>query len=270
LSLVPREDPIAFVRAHTVLRPVPHAPELFLHVADEVTPIWKLTEEALGEIGLAPPFWAFAWAGGQALARYVLDHPEEVRGRTVLDFATGSGLAAIAAAKAGATEVIGCDIDPFCAAAVALNAEANGVTIGFTADDLLQAPPPAVDVILAGDVCYEKPMAESVLAWLRAAHARGTRVLIGDPNRSYFPRAELVRLAEYSVPTTRELEDQEIKRSGVWTLGWNRGATARTGAGIPAGPSRRRGGRVRGRTPGPHSCARPCRRWRRAAMARPI
>jgi predicted nicotinamide N-methyase len=214
----PREAPLGFVQAHTVLRPVPHAPELALHVADEVTPIWKLTEEALGEIGLAPPFWAFAWAGGQALARYVLDHPEAVRGRTVLDFATGSGLAAIAAAKAGAAMVTGCDIDPFCAGAVALNAEANGVTIRFTAEDLLDAPPPAVDVILAGDVCYEKPMAERVLAWLHAARAQGALVLIGDPNRSYFPRSELVQLAEYSVPTTRELEDQEIKRSGVWTL----------------------------------------------------
>jgi predicted nicotinamide N-methyase len=148
----------------------------------------------------------------------VLDHPEEVAGCTVVDFATGSGLVAIAAMKAGAASVLASDIDGFCADAVALNAAANGVRVAFTDRNLLDAPPPAASVILAGDICYEKPVAERVQAWLRAAHASGARVLIGDPGRSYFPRTGLDQLAEYRVPTSRELEDQEVKRTGVWTL----------------------------------------------------
>ncbi len=212
------EDPEAFIRANTALRPVPHAPEIRLHVAAEITPIWKMTEEALSELGLAPPFWAFAWAGGQAVARYVLDNPGEVGGKTVLDFASGSGLCAIAAMLAGASRVLACDIDPFCRAAIALNAEANGVVVSSTIADLLDRAPPAVEVILAGDICYEKPLAERVLVWLAAAHAAGTRVLIGDPSRTYFPRQGLRRLAQYEVQTTRELEDFEIKRTGVWTF----------------------------------------------------
>lgn len=211
-------DPAAFIAANTRLQPVPHAPEISLHLADEVTPIWRLTEEELGELGLPPPFWAFAWAGGQALARYLLDHPREAADRRVLDFATGSGLVGIAAMKAGAASVLCADIDPFCAAAVAANAAANGVTLDFTAEDLLDAPPPEVDVICAGDVCYEKPMTDRVLAWLARAKANGSRVLIGDPGRTYFPREGLAFLAEYRVPTTRELEDQEVKRSSVWAL----------------------------------------------------
>jgi predicted nicotinamide N-methyase len=211
-------DPVAFIRDNTRLQPVPHAPEISLWLADEITPIWRLTEEELGEMALPPPFWAFAWAGGQAVARWILDHPHEVAGKTVLDFATGSGLVAIAAMKAGAASALGCDIDPFCEAAVALNAESNGVAVAFTGDDLLDAPPPRVDVICAGDVCYEKPMTERVLAWLAVAKANGTRVLIGDPNRTYFPREGLTFLAEYQVPTTRELEDQAIKRSAAWAL----------------------------------------------------
>ncbi len=211
-------DPAAFIAANTRLQPVPHAPEISLWLADEVTPIWRLTEEELGELGLPPPFWAFAWAGGQALARYLLDHPEEVAGKRVLDFAAGSGLVGIAAMKAGAASVLCADIDPFCAAAVRANADANGVTLRFTADDLLDSPPPDVDVICAGDVCYERPMTERVLAWLARAKAGGARVLIGDPGRTYFPREGLTFLAEYRVPTTRELEDQEVKRSAVWAL----------------------------------------------------
>lgn len=211
-------DPAAFIAANTRLQPVPHAPEISLWLADEVTPIWRLTEEELGELGLPPPFWAFAWAGGQALARYLLDHPHEVAGKRVLDFAAGSGLVGIAAMKAGAASVLCADIDPFCAAAVAANAAANGVRLDFTDDDLLDAPPPEVDVICAGDVCYERPMTERVLAWLARAKANGARVLIGDPGRTYFPREGLTFLAEYRVPTTRELEDEEVKRSAVWAL----------------------------------------------------
>ena len=212
------EDPEAFIRSNTALLPVPHAPEIRLFVADEITPIWRLTEERLDELGIAPPFWAFAWAGGQAIARYLLDHPHEAHGRTVLDFASGSGLCAIAAMKAGAARVLACDIDPLCRAAIALNAEANGVTVSSTIADLLDGPPPPVELILAGDICYEKPVAERVLTWLTAAHASGARVLIGDPGRTYFPKQGLVRLADYQVATTRELEDFEIKRTGVWTF----------------------------------------------------
>ena len=211
-------DPTAFILQNTRLQAVPHAPEISLWLADEITPIWRLTEEELGELGLPPPFWAFAWAGGQAVARWLLDNPSEVAGKSVLDFATGSGLVGVAAMKAGAASVLGTDIDPFCGAAVALNAEANGVAMAFTDQNLLDAPPPPVDVICAGDVCYEKPMTERVLDWLGQARANGTRVLIGDPGRTYFPKSGLEFLAEYRVPTTRELEDQEIKRSSVWAM----------------------------------------------------
>ncbi|PTT12245.1 class I SAM-dependent methyltransferase [Caulobacter sp. HMWF025] len=208
----------AFILENTRLQPPPHAPELVLHLADEITPIWKLTEEALEELGLPPPFWAFVWAGGQALARYVLDHPEIVAGKTVVDFATGSGIVAIAAMQAGAARVLANDIDSFCQAAVALNARANGVVLDFTDANLLNAPPPAADVLLAGDICYEKPMAEAVMAWLRQGRAAGATVLIGDPGRTYFRKDDLVKLAEYQVETTRELEDFAVKRTSVWTL----------------------------------------------------
>jgi predicted nicotinamide N-methyase len=152
------------------------------------------------------------------VARYVLDHPHEVVGRSVLDLATGSGLVAIAAMKAGAKSVLAADIDGFCQAAVELNAAVNAVAVDFTSGDLLDGPPPAVEVILAGDIAYEKPMAARAFAWLRSAHDTGIRVIVGDPGRSYFPRDGLVRLAEYEVPTTRELEDMEVKRTGVWTF----------------------------------------------------
>lgn len=209
-----------FILEHTRLQRPPHTPELQLHLADEVTPIWRLTEEALAEIGLPPPFWAFAWAGGQALARYILDNPAVVASQPVIDFASGSGLVAIAAAKAGAARVLAADIDAFCGAALEVNARVNGVCVDFTGDNLLDAPPPAwARVILAGDICYEKPLADQVMGWLAEARAGGATVLIGDPGRSYFPReGGLVKLAEYQVPTTRELEDFEVKKTAVWTL----------------------------------------------------
>jgi len=173
-------------------------------------------------MGLPPPFWAFAWAGGQGLARWLLDNPAEVAGTRVLDLAAGSGLVGIAAIRAGAASVLCADIDPFCAAAVALNAEANGVTLAFTDADLLDGAPPDVEVICAGDVFYEQPMAGRVLAWLSRAADRGTRVLVGDPLRTYFPKQGFDLLAEYAVPTTRELEDDAVKRTRVWTLSANR------------------------------------------------
>ena len=214
-GLAARRD---FILANTRLQRPPHTPELQLYLADEITPIWRLTEEELDRLGVPPPFWAFAWAGGQAVARYLLDHPGEVAGRPVTDFATGSGLVAIAAMKAGAASAQGSDIDVFSQAAVALNAAANGVNVDFTDRDLLDAPPPADAVITAGDICYEQPLADRVLDWLRGAHEAGARVLIGDPGRTYFPKTGLVQLAEYQVETTRELEDFAVKRTGVWTF----------------------------------------------------
>ncbi|MCR5877477.1 methyltransferase [Phenylobacterium sp. J367] len=214
----------AFIIENTRPQHPPHTPELVLQLADEITPIWRMTEEALAEIGLPPPFWAFAWAGGQALARYVIDHPEIVAGKRVVDFASGSGIVGIAALKAGAAQVLCADIDPFCDAALTLNAEANRVSADFTDANLLDAPPPRwADVLLAGDICYEKPLADRVLAWLAEGRAAGADVLIGDPGRSYFPRAKdgyggLVKLAEYQVATTRELEDFEVKKTSVWRL----------------------------------------------------
>lgn len=208
-----------FIVANTRLQRPPHVPELALHLADEITPIWQMTEEALAEIGLPPPFWAFAWAGGQALARYLLDSPEVVAGKRAIDFACGSGVVGIAAMKAGAAEVLCADVDAYCEAAVALNARANGLACGFEGRDLLDAPPPAwAQVILAGDICYEKPLADRVMAWLHVARAAGASVLIGDPGRSYFPRSGLDKLAEYQVPTTRELEDMAVKKTAVWAL----------------------------------------------------
>jgi len=217
MRLTPANAP-DFIAANTRLQAVPHTPEISLWLADEITPLWRLTEEELGAMGLPPPFWAFAWAGGQALARWLLDHPDQVAGMRVIDLATGSGLVAVAAMKAGAASVLAADIDPFCAAAVAANARSNGVEIAFTDANLLDAPPPPADLICAGDVFYEKPMAEAVLKWLKQAQANGTRVIVGDPGRTYFPKSGLTLLAEYTVPTTRELEDQEVKRSRVWSL----------------------------------------------------
>jgi predicted nicotinamide N-methyase len=208
-------DPVAFILAETRLRPVPHAPEIALHVADEATELWQRTEEELGEIGLPPPFWAFAWAGGQALARYILDHPETVRGRRVLDFASGSGLVAIAAMKAGAAHVTACDIDPFAIAAIGLNANANGVAVTPLAADII-GQDEGWDAVLAGDICYERDLAIRVTEWLLSLSQRGATVLIGDPGRSYLPKDRLENLAVYEVPVTRTLEDSDIKKSIVW------------------------------------------------------
>jgi predicted nicotinamide N-methyase len=208
-------DPVAFIRSETRLRPVPHAPEISLHVADEATELWQKTEEELGEIGLPPPFWAFAWAGGQALARYILDHPETVRGRRVLDFASGSGLVAIAAMKAGAAEVTACDIDSFAIAAIGLNAEANGVSINPLQADIV-GQDGGWDTVLAGDICYERDLADRVVNWLYSLSQKGATVLIGDPGRSYLPKERLENLAVYEVPVTRTLEDSDIKKSSVW------------------------------------------------------
>ena len=206
-----------FILDNTALMAPPHVPEVTLRLADEAHDLWRRTEDELAAIGLPPPFWAFAWAGGQGLARYLLDHPASVRGRRVLDFATGSGLVAIAAAKAGAAVVTGADIDPFCEAAMRLNAQANEVEVGFTAADLVGTGG-GWDVVLAGDVFYDKPFAERLTPWFMSLKARGAEVLVGDPGRAYLPRAGLERLAAYEVPVTRALEDTEVKRTTVWRV----------------------------------------------------
>jgi predicted nicotinamide N-methyase len=207
----------AFILANTApIRP-PHVPEVALRLADEAHELWLKTEDELQGMGLPPPFWAFAWAGGQGLARYVLDHAETVRGRHVLDFACGSGLVGIAALKAGAAHVVCTDIDPFCRPAVALNARLNGVAPAFTDADLTGSDA-GWDVVLAGDVFYDRALAERLMPWFGSLAARGATVLVGDPGRSYLPRGGLTEVARYEVPVTRALEDAEVKRTIVWAL----------------------------------------------------
>jgi predicted nicotinamide N-methyase len=211
-------DPTLFVRSNTVVSAPPLVPEIRLHLATEITPIWQATEDTLARSGLPPPYWAFAWAGGQALARFLLDHPERVAGRSVLDFGAGSGLVAIAAAKAGAASVLAAEIDDFAAAAIAANAALNDVSILVTMADVLETVVPQWEIVTAGDVCYERPMAERVTAWLRGLAARGVLVLLGDPGRAYLPSEGLVERARYIVPTSRELEDRDTRDGVVWQV----------------------------------------------------
>lgn len=208
-----------FIQANTKLLPVPLVPEIRLHLAEESLPIWQKTEEELGAINVPPPYWAFAWAGGQALARHLLDQKSLVAGRQVLDLGAGSGIAAIAAAKAGAAAVLAAEIDIYAIAAIALNAEANGVALSTIAGDLLAETAPAgCEVILVGDLFYERMLAERVLRYIERAQARQLLVLVGDPRRSYFPRDRFEAIAAYEVPVTRELEDAQSKRTTVWRL----------------------------------------------------
>ena len=211
-------DPAIFVRRNTAITAPPLVPEIRLHLATEITPIWQATEETLARSALPPPFWAFAWAGGQALARYLLDYPEVVAGRSVLDFGAGSGLVAIAAAKAGAVCVLAAEIDHFAAAAIAANAALNEVAIAVTTADVLDTCDPRWEVVTAGDVCYERPMADRVTAWLRVLAAGGGLVLLGDPGRAYLPSHGLHERARYLVPTSREIEDRESRDGVVWEV----------------------------------------------------
>lgn len=211
-------DPARFIRANTALHEPPLIPEIRLHLASEIVPIWQMTEEELEKSGLPPPFWAFAWAGGQALARYILDNPEIVHERRVLDFGSGSGLIAIAAMKAGAASVLAADIDAFAAAAIALNAGTNNVAVTATTEDLVGAENRGWDVILVGDMCYEGPLAARIEAWLRKLADEGTAVLIGDPGRTYLPKSGLEKLVSYAVKTTRELEDTDVRNTSVWRV----------------------------------------------------
>ena len=212
------KDPAAFIRANTELLHPPLVPEIVLHLASEIVPIWRKTEEELAAEGVPPPFWAFAWAGGQALARWVLDHPESVRGRRVLDFASGSGLSAVAAAKAGAAVVIANEIDAFAITAITINAKVNDVRVECVHDDLIGRDD-GWETVLAGDVCYEREMSAKVFEWLRRLAARGATVLVGDPGRNYLPKGDMSEIAVYDVQTTRELEDREVRRTKVWRVG---------------------------------------------------
>lgn len=210
-------DRPSFIRRHTRLMPVPLVPEISLYMADDATELWQHTEADLDAVGLPPPFWAFAWAGGQALARYLLDRPELVQGARVLDFASGSGLVAIAAVMAGAGGSTANDIDPFALAATVLNAEVNGVAVDICSNDLLMRDD-GWDVVLAADIFYERDTAGAVTAWLHRAAKRGADVLVGDPGRTYFDRSLFEPLARYDVPVMRSLEDADVKASSVWLL----------------------------------------------------
>lgn len=211
----------AFVARHTRLRPVEGVDGIRLHLADDVEPVWHAIEDATGAEGAPIPFWAFAWAGGLALAAYVQRHPDAVADRRVLDMATGSGLVAIVAARAGAAHVDAADVDPFAEAAVALNQRANRVHLSFIRRDLLEEPPPDVDVLLAADTWYEGPLAERMLPWLRAAATSGTTVLVGDPGRAYLPEpavASFEQLWRTDVQTTTTLEDRSVVPASVFRV----------------------------------------------------
>ncbi len=204
-----------FVRAHTRLAPVPFVPELRLYQADEVIALWERTEAA--GVDQPPPFWAFAWAGGQALARHLLDDPELVSGRSVLDLATGSGLVALAAARAGAAPVTANDVDPLSLAAAGANADANGIRLDLLEGDLLDGDE-KYGVVLAGDVFYSREMARRVLPYLRRAAGRGSLVLVGDPGRAYLPVDGMIRRAAYDIPVIEDLESVPIRRTTVWQV----------------------------------------------------
>lgn len=212
------QDPVAFILKETRVKPVPHAEEILLHVADEAMDLWQKTEEELGDLGLPPPFWAFAWAGGQGLARYILDNPALVSGKRVVDFACGSGLVGIAAMKAGAAACHCVDIDPFALEATRLNAELNKVSLSAETADITEAAVPEADLVICGDVFYDRQMADKVLGFLDRLQAAGIDVLVGDPGRSYLPQDRLLELAAYQVPVVGALEDNEIKRTRVFRL----------------------------------------------------
>jgi predicted nicotinamide N-methyase len=207
----------AFVLANTAPLPVPHCPTITLHLAHEAVALWQLTEAELEAQGLPLPFWAFAWAGGQGLARYILDNRDMVAGKSVLDLASGSGLVGIAAKLAGASRVMCADIDPFCKEAIALNATLNQVELEVTVTDLIGTDVD-YDVILVGDLFYEREIAAPLFLWLQALHAEGTHILIGDPGRTYLPKSGLTAVADYHIAVSRALEDAEVKRTRVWVL----------------------------------------------------
>jgi predicted nicotinamide N-methyase len=212
-----KTDPVVFIQQNTELMSPPHVPEIKLFLASEAHDLWLKTENELQEIDLPPPFWAFAWAGGQGLARYILDHPHVVRGKRVVDFASGSGLVAIAAAKAGAAHVLAVDIDPWAKSAIALNGKANEVHLDISSANVIGKELDA-DVLLAGDIFYDKSFVDHHFPWLQDQKRCGIRVLVGDPGRSYLPKANLSILQTYEVPVSLVLEDSEVKKTTVWEL----------------------------------------------------
>lgn len=212
------DDHRGFILANTKLMQPPLVPEVRLYLAEESLPLWEKTEEQLGEMDVPPPFWAFAWAGGQALARYILDHPDCAQGKRVIDLGSGSGLCAVAASMAGASDVLAADVDPFAGRAMVLNADANGVSVRTTTDDILGRDQVFADLLLIGDLFYERELSDQVLAFAARHRQSGAEVLIGDPRRSFFPVDRFEQVAEYCVPVTRALEDSEIKRTAVWRL----------------------------------------------------
>jgi len=211
-------DPDAFIRAQTRVARPSLVPELKLHLATEISPIWRATQTELDDYGMPPPYWAFCWPGGQALTRFLIDHPAWVKGKRVLDFAAGSGISGIAAARAGAAHVTAAEIDDFAAAVIALNAGLNKAKVNVVTEDLVGRMDLGVDIVLAGDVCYERPMAERVFAWFEQLAESGVTVLMGDPGRAYLPRKGLVEMARYQVPTSTELEDKDMRLTLVWRI----------------------------------------------------
>ncbi len=207
----------AFIRANTRILSPDYIPELKLHLADDAVSLWQLTEEQMGALGLPPPFWAFAWAGGQALARYLLDHPGVVAGKRVLDAASGSGLVGIAAMKAGAASACAADIDDFAIHAARLNAALNHVTLDIREADPIGQPTEA-ELILVGDLFYDRDLAPRVFDWLVELAAQSKTVLVGDPGRTYLPRDQLEQIIAYDIPVSLMLEDCELKRAAVWRL----------------------------------------------------
>lgn len=209
---------VAFILEHTKIVSPSLLPELSLYLAEESLPIWRKMEDFLSEHNVPPPFWAFAWPGGQALARYILDHPEEIKGRRVVDIGAGSGLTGIAAAVAGAACVVAFDIDAVACEAIALNAKLNDVRIETSGNDILLEEASGVDVLLVGDLFYERPLAEKVLRFLRRACEQNIKILIGDPERTYFPREQFCCVTQYDVPVSMDLEETSLKRTAVWQM----------------------------------------------------
>jgi predicted nicotinamide N-methyase len=207
----------AFVRAHTRLSHAPHVPEIQLYLADDAFDLWERTEAETGQTGMAPPFWAFAWAGGQALARYILDNPAIVAGKHVLDLASGCGIVAVAAAMAGASTVVANEIDQFAIDAIELNARVNDVTVETVLGDLVDGDADGADVLLAGDIFYDKAMAVRMMPFIGRLRQRGATVLVGDPGRAHLPRERFTELVRYDVPVPKALEDAEVKTTIVFT-----------------------------------------------------
>jgi len=211
-------SPADFVLNQTAVGTAPLVPEIALRLATGALPLWRATEDLLDKVGLPPPYWAFAWPGGQALARHLLDHDKLVRSKRVLDIGAGSGIAAIAAAKSGAARVTAIEVDAFAAAAIEINCALNDVPLEVVSADPIGRSDLAADIVLIGDLCYEQPIAERLVPWLRQLAAGGALVLLGDPGRTYLPKHGLIEIARHRVPTSLELEDRQMRETMIWRL----------------------------------------------------